>query len=183
MGAGLPAAEEPSQPSTVIDVRAYGGSEVIVRGYSEKKLTEKAAVYLDVAKSRSFEELTLGPAYYLTPDVEVGVSLGVSRFSPREDAEKSWHPTVSAFFYCLRSDLEASAMVEHYGDDLDPWYWCVYAHTPVTGRISAGFHAESGVGVGPLISWSAARHVMLFVAPILWRDSDTHLIVGSQLSF
>ncbi|MDO8565698.1 MAG: hypothetical protein Q7S04_00740 [Candidatus Moranbacteria bacterium] len=170
-------AEEPS-PVNMLEYRSYRG-DYVARAYFEKSLTEKVAVYLSASKARGFESLTVGPAYYITPEMEIGMSIGSSRYAASNEDQKSSHGTVSSFFYWKTDRIESEVIVEKYSRDSNPWYYYAYVQTPITSGWLVGLHSEKDVGWGPRFSRAFGKNASLWIVPLV----SGGFIVGAQLLY
>ena len=186
------AAEEPETSlSNFIEVRGYRGGDPVIKAYFETEVAENTVAYLSAVKLRGWDEVTIGLAYYLTPELEVGLGFGASWYSAAEEAEKSTHFTVSEFGYYEtdweKNNIEASLVVEHYArDHTDPWYYEAYVEMQLgESDWSAGVFAEKYVGWGPRLSFAPRDDIKIWFVPIVGQDdySTTTAIFGIQYLF
>lgn len=173
------------EPNNEVELRGYRGSEPVARLYLEHPLSENVAAYISAGKSRSYAGATVGLAYYLTPEMEIGLSVGGYQYAADNEDTKSFHQTVLAFWFWKTLSIEAEVTVERYRNDPHPWYYYVYAQTPVTGSLSAGIYGEKGIGWGPRLSYSFSKGFSLWLSPIVKQDGESKatLAVGIRKAF
>ncbi len=172
--------------SNEVEVRYYRNGDPSIKGYFEKSLTDDWALYLSAYKSRGWEEITAGPVYYITPEMSVGIGVGSSRYMADHEIKKSYHATVSAFWFLKSENWEAEILAERYRNDkTNPTYFEGYAQRKVTDNLSVGFYAQKDIGWGPRIHYSISKNVSIWVSPIVNRfeGSDVTAIVGISVSF
>lgn len=172
-------------PSNELEVRAYRGGEPSIKLYLEKSFSDKIAVSITAFKTRGWDEATVGPVYYVTPEMSVGISIGASYYASSDEYSKSSHLTYSTFWYWKTDAVESTVTFEYYARDPKPWYYSAYLQTPITKNFSAGVFAEKTIGFGPRFTWSVNKSVSLWVVPIVKKDgdSDVSLIAGAQFLF
>ena len=169
-------------PDNEIELAGYRGNPTL-RAFFEYAVAEKVAVYLSATDAKKdFEEIAIGPAYYVTPEMEIGLSVGVARYAAA-DREAESHRVVSMFGYLKNAQVEAEATGSRYGHDPEPWYYRVYVQAPFADRWSAGLYGEQDIGWGPRISWAFHRNASAWVAPILKKSGDSALVGGVRMSF
>ncbi len=170
------------EPSNEVEIVAYRGDPMI-RAYLEYVITDDVAPWLSVSKSRKFGEVTVGLAYYITPEMEIGFGIGTSRYAVADDDRKSSHRVASAWWYWKSDAVESEITVSRYGNDPEPWYYRVYGQIPVTGNWFAGLYGEQGIGWGPRVSWSPAKNISVWVVPLIKKEGDNKLVGGLQFLF
>lgn len=171
---------EGSSPVNMVEYRGYRGSgDYVARAYFEKSLSENAAIFLAAAKARGFESVIVGPAYYITPDMEVGVGVGTSRYAASDEGERFSHATVSSFFYWKTDKIESEVVIEKYSRDPSLYHYA-YIQTPIFSQVSAGIFSEKDVGWGPRISWAFSKNANLWIVPIVKKTGDATIVVGVQ---
>lgn len=177
--------EEADVPSNEFEVRMYRGGEPTAKLYLEKSITEKVALSLVAFTTRGWDEVTVGPVYYITPEMSVSLGLGVSRYVASNAEKKNSHRTLTAMLFLKNDKVESEITIEHYACDPKPWYYNIYAQTPITDNLSVGIFGEKAVGWGPRLSWAAYKNISFWVAPILNkdRDSDISVVAGIQIAF
>lgn len=169
--------EEESFPNEVT-VTVYRG-DVAAKLYMEHSVTDSLAVYLNASASKGFGEVTIGPAYYITPDLEVGVSVGVARYTSADEDKDSNHRVVSGFIYYKSDAAEGELSVSRYNRDPDPVWYQAYVQWPITGNWAAGVFGEALIGWGPRLSWTFHKNMSLWIAPIVKQlGDDNHRLVG-----
>jgi hypothetical protein len=158
------------------------GKDFSVWLYAERKITNELALSMSAAKSKSgFQEVTFGPVYYLTSEIQIGVSLGAAQYTRLDDSRLA----ISVFGYLETDNLKAEALFEKYGRDPKPYYR-VYAETPVTPiseKLAIGVHGEQYVGWGPRISWSISKNVNAWLSPLIERQGGNVIVGGLQFTF
>ena len=174
--------ETDKAPSNSIELRHYRGGGQSIRAYFEKEVVKDLVVHLTASKSRGFEGLTIGSAYYLTPDMEVGLGFGSSRYAAANDDKRS-HGTLSGFWYWKTSQIQALLYLERYRHDPAPWYYYGYAQKRITGDFSAGIYGETHVGWGPRVSWSLNKNVDLWAAAPVKKRGDVSTVIGIEIAF
>lgn len=181
----MPEEEKEAAPSNELELRTYrgGSGDYLAKLYAEKSLTDEWAFFLSASKARGFEGLTVGPAYYITPEMEIGFSIGASRYASDEEESPRSHRTTSAFWYWKTDAIEAEVTVERYSRDPKPWWYNAYVQTPVTENLSLGVYSEYGVGWGPRLSYTVGKYGSIWLSPIIKRLGDTVAIVGVTIPF
>lgn len=170
--------EEESSPSNSFEVIAYRG-DVVAKLYVEHEVTENLAVYLSASKSKGFGEVTVGPAYYITPELEIGISAGVAHYATADEDKEANHRVVSGFVYYKSDAVEGELSVSRYNRDPDPTWWQTYVQMPIGGNWAAGVYGEAYIGWGPRLSWEFHKNMSLWVAPIVKQlGDDNHKLVG-----
>lgn len=169
----------PSPISGSVEFIGYRG-DFAFWGYAERKVTGKAALSISAAKYKSgFQEVTFGPTYHFTPELQMGVSLGAVQYTSSDSSRF----VVSVFGSLETEHLKAEALFEKYARDPQPYYRA-YAQTPVVGNWTAGFHGEQGVGWGPRINWSINKNIDLWLAaPVIDKTGGNQLIGGLRFLF
>jgi hypothetical protein len=175
-------AEEQSPVSGSVELIGYQG-DFAFWGYAERKVTEKWAVSISAAKYKSgFQEITFGPTFHPTPELQVGISLGAAQYTRSDNSRLA----ISVFGSLETDNLKAEALFEKYGRDPQPYYR-IYAQTPVapiSEKLAVGVHGEQGVGWGPRISWSMNKNIdMWLAAPVIDKTAGNQLIGGLRFSF
>lgn len=165
-------------------VEVIGSRDTGVWVYAERKVTDKWAFFINAVKyQRGFQQVTFGPAYYLTPEIQVGVSLGAARNTSSEDSRLF----ISAFGYLETDSLKAEIILERFAhDSRGISYYRVYAETPVTPiseKLAIGVHGEKDVGWGPRLSWSIRENINIWLSPLVERQSGNVLVGGIQFTF
>lgn len=176
--------EEESSPSNSIELIGYRGG-VTAKAYLEHEVTENLVVFLSAANSKGFDEVTVGPAYYITPELQVGISAGVARYAAGNEDEKSSHSVALAFVYYKSDSVEAEVTAEKYGRDPEPWYYQTYVQWSVGGNWFAGVYGEADVGWGPRISWAFHKNASVWAAPIIEQlgDDKNKIVGGVAIAF
>ncbi len=171
-------AEEESPPSNSIELIGYRG-DVAAKIYFEHGVTENFAVSLNIWKSKGFVEVTVGPAYYITPEVEVGAGIGTSRYMADDAENESSHRVATVWGYIKNDAMEGEITVSRYASDPNPWYYQAYAQWSVGGNWSAGVYGEADVGWGPRLAFTPHKRVTLWIAPIAKKlGDDNNKVVG-----
>lgn len=166
------------------EVEFIGSRDSGVWLYAERKLAEKWAISLNASQyQKGFQEITFGPTYYISPEMQVGVSLGVARYNSTDKSRFA----VSAFWYWETDSLETEVVLERYGGRDHYLYYRVYAQmpvTPISEKLAVGVYGERGVGWGPRISWSFGENVNIWLAPLAFEQKSGNQVVGGlQFSF
>lgn len=163
-------------------VEVIGSRDTGVWFYAERKVAENWALFISASKyQKGFQEITFGPAYYLKPEIQVGVSLGAAQYASSDRSRL----VVSAFVYMETDNLKAEVLFEKYGRDPKPYYR-VYAETPVTPiskQLAIGVYGEQDAGWGPRISWSFNENINIWLAPLVERQGGNVLVGGIQFTF
>lgn len=172
-------------PSGTVRVTGYPGGDRVVELYIEQPVTKRWAGFLSATMTQGFEEVTGGPAYYITPEIFVGLSYGTARYAAADEDEKSSHAVVSGFAYWETSTFEGELTLERYRDDPDPWYYQGYLERYLTPHWSFGVYGETDVGWGPRIAWSPHDRARIWLSPILKKtgESESALVGGIQIAF
>lgn len=170
-------------PSNSTELRHYRGGGQLFKAYFEKEIVKDLAVHLIANKARGFEGLTIGPAYYLTRDMEIGLGFGSSRYAAANEADKRLHGTLSAWWYWKTNQVQAEVTLERYRHDPKPWYYYSYAQIPITGNFSAGIYGETDVGWGPRVSWSLNKNSNIWAAVPIKKRSDKSAVIGIEITF
>jgi hypothetical protein len=100
--------------------------------------------------------------------------------------KKSYHSTVSAFWFLKSENWEAEVLLERYRNDkTNPTYFETYAQRKVTGDLSVGFYAQKDIGWGPRVHYNINKNLSVWASPIVnrWEGSDVKAIVGISISF
>ena len=168
--------------SNSIELRHYRGGGQSIRAYFEKEVVKDLVVFLSASKARGFESLVIGSAYYLTPDMQVGLGFGSSRYAAAEDDTRS-HATLSGFWYWKTNQVQALVFLERYRHDPAPWYYYSYAQMRIIGDFSAGVYGETHVGWGPRVSWSLNKSIDLWAAAPINKRSDVSAVMGIEIAF
>lgn len=176
------AEESPSPVSGSIELIGYRG-DFAFWGYAERMVTEKLALSISAAKYKSgFQEIIFGPTFHLTPELQIGVSLGATQYTSSDSSRL----VVSVFGFLETEHLKAETLFEKYGRDPKPYYR-TYAETPVvpiSEKFAIGVHGEQSVGLGPRISWSINKNINLWLAaPVIERIGGDRLIGGLRFLF
>lgn len=176
--------EEESSPSNEVAITAYRG-DVVAKLYVEHEVMENLVVYLSASKSRGFVEVTVGPAYYITPELQVGVSAGVAHYASADEEDKNNHRVVSGFVYYKSDTVEGEVSVSRYSRDPDPTWWQTYIQVPIGGNWSAGVYGEAAIGWGPRLSWAFHKNASVWFAPIAKElgDSGNKIVGGIAIAF
>jgi hypothetical protein len=174
----LPAEESPVS----VSVEVIGSKDTGVWLYAERKVTEKLAFSISAAKyQKGFQEVVFGPAYYLTPEIQVGIGLGAAQYVSSDKSRL----VISAVGYMETDHLKAEVLFEKYGRDPKPYYR-VYAETPfmpISEKLMIGVHGEQYVGWGPRISWSFGKNVNIWLSPLVERQGGNALVGGIKFTF
>jgi hypothetical protein len=172
-----PAAEE-SPVSGAVEFTGSRDSGVWL--YAERKVAKNWAVSLSAAQyQKGFQEITFGPTYYIFPEMQVGVSLGVARYTSKDDSRLS----VSSFWYWKTDSLETEVVLERYGGH-DPYlYYRIYAQTPISKKLVVGVYGEQGIGWGPRIIWPLNENIKLWLTPLVERSGGNVIAGGIQFLF
>lgn len=171
----------PSPISGSVEFIGYRG-DFAFWGYAERKVTEKAALSISAAKYKTgFQEVTFGPTYHFTPELQMGVSLGATQYTSSDSSR-----LVVSVFGSLETDhLKAEVLFEKYGRDPQPYYRIyVEIPVPISEKFAIGVHGEQSVGWGPRISWSMNKNIDLWLAaPVIERTGGNQLIGGLRFLF
>ena len=174
--------ETDKAPSNSIEVRHYRGGGLSIKAYFEKEVVKDLVAHLIASKARGFESLIIGSAYYLTPDMEVGLGFGSSRYAAAND-DKRAHGTLSGFWYWKTNQVQALVYLERYRRDPAPWYYYSYAQKRIIGDFSAGIYGETRVGWGPRVNWSLNKNIDLWAAVPINNRSDISAVIGIEIAF
>jgi hypothetical protein len=166
-----------------IEVRGFSKGDPTVKAYFEKSITDTVALSLTAFKTRGWDEVTLGPTYYLTPDMSVGAAFGTSRYAATDENTKSAHGTASAFWFWKTDTWEAEVLVERYRRDPAPWYREGYAQRRINDGLSVGLFAKTDSGWGPRLSYSINENLNLWFVPLVKRTGDAAAVGGMAVSF
>lgn len=175
---------EEVSPAVSGSVEVIGSRDTGVWVYAERKVTDNWAVFINAVKyQKGFQEVTFGPTYYITPQLQVGVSLGVASNTSSEDSRLF----ISAFGYLETDSLKTEIILERFAHDSQSIsYYRFYAETPVapiSERLAIGVHGEKDVGWGPRISWSFNENINIWLSPLIERQSGNVLVGGIQFIF
>jgi len=188
----VPVATEASKSDSVddvknnrIEIRTHHGGKPSIEAYMQKSFSDNVVVSVDMFKTHGWDELTIGPAYYITPEMVVGVGVGIAYYASWESNNKSSHLMYSAFWSWETDTVESEVTVEYYYSYPKSWHYSAYLQTPITENFSAGFFIEKAIGFGPRLSWSVNKTVNLWVTPIIKKDGESNisLIAGVQFLF
>jgi len=166
-----------------IEVRGFSAGEPTARGYFETAITDDVALALSAFKTRGWDEVTVGPTVYLTPEMSVGAGFGASRYAAGGENGKSAHRTASAFWFWKTDAWEAEALVERYARDPAPWYAEGYVQKRIDDRLSVGLLAQKGSGWGPRFSYAIDGNIEVWASPLVKRAGNVAAIVGAMVSF
>lgn len=173
---------EEVSPAVSGSVEVIGSRDTGVWLYAERKVTDNWAVFINAVKyQKGFQEITFGPTYYLTPEIQVGVSLGAAQYVSSDRSRL----VISVFGYMETDNLKAEVLFEKYGRDHKPYYR-VYAETPITPiseKLAVGVHGEQYVGWGPRLSWSFNENINIWLSPLVERQGGNVLVGGIQFTF
>ena len=170
-------------PKNEIEVRGFIRGDPTVRGYFEKTITDNVSLNLSAFKTRGWDEVTVGPTYYITPEMSVGAGFGTSRYIASNENTKSSHNTASAFWFWKTDTWEAEVLVERYSRDPKPWYQEGYAQKRINSNLAVGMFAAKDSGWGPRLSYSINENINVWVSPLVKRVGDTTAILGVVASF
>lgn len=178
------AAEEKEKevPANEVGFRFFRGNAE-VRGYFEKALSDEVAVFLNLVKSNGFEYATIGPAYYITPTMEIGVSMGRARYASDDEDEKSSHGVMSAFWYWETDTLKTEVTVEKYRNDPNPWYYYGYAQMPFATDFAAGIYTDSEYGTGFTLAWTFSKNIEVRAVWFAKERGDSRAMLGITAGF
>lgn len=166
-----------------IEVRGFSGGDPTARGYFEKAVADDVALALSAFKTRGWDEVTVGPTVYLTPEMSVGAGFGASRYAAGGASGKSAHRTTSAFWFWKSDAWEAEVLVERYARDPAPWYAEGYVQKQIGDRLSLGLFAQKDSGWGPRLSYAVDGNIEVWATPLAKRVGDAAVIVGVMVSF
>lgn len=166
-----------------IEVRGFSGGDPTARGYFEKAVTDDVALALSAFKTRGWDELTVGPTVYLSPEMSVGAGFGASRYAAGGASGRSSHRTTSAFWFWKSDTWEAEVLVERYARDPAPWYAEGYAQKRINDRLSVGLFAQKGSGWGPRLSYAVDTNIAVWASLLAKRVGDGFAVVGVMVSF
>lgn len=166
-----------------IEVRGFSGGEPTARGYFEKAVADDVSLALSVFKTRGWDEVTVGPTVYLTPEISVGAGFGASRYAAGGESGKSAHRTASAFWFWKTDAWEAEMLVERYARDPAPWYAEGYVQKRIDERLSVGLFAQKDSGWGPRFSYAIDGNIAVWASLLVKKAGDTAAIVGVMVSF
>lgn len=169
--------------SNEIEVRGFSKGAPTVRAYFEKSITDTVAVNLSAFKTRGWDEVTVGPTYYLTPEMSVGVGFGTSRYAATDETTKSAHNTASAFGFWKADVWEAEVLVERYRRDPAPWYREGYVQRQINDSVSVGLFASTERGWGPRVSYAINGNLNVWVSLLVKRVGDATAVAGMMVSF
>ncbi|MFZ2299741.1 MAG: hypothetical protein WAW00_01230 [Candidatus Moraniibacteriota bacterium] len=178
-------AEEESSPSNSIELVGYRGGDPRLKAYFEYAMTDDIAMSLSASKSKGFGEVTVGPAYYITPELQVGVSVGVAHYATADEDKESNHKVVSGFVYYKSDAVEGELSAARYNRDPDPTWYQTYVQWSLNDNWAAGIFGEAAIGWGPRISWTFHKNMSLWVAPIVKQlgDDDHRRVGGIAVAF
>lgn len=177
------AATEEAEPVNFVELVHYRGVHPVAVFYFEKEVGNDLVLYINGATTRGLNEFAVGPAYYITPEMEVGFSLGVSQYASDTEDVASSHRLLSSFFYWKTEKVETSVAVQNYASDPKPWYGKAYAQYKITDNLSAGAYAETGVGIGPRVSYAFSKNVNAWAVPLINKSGNNTLVAGVQFLF
>lgn len=170
-------------PKNEIEVRGFSRGDPTVRAYFEKNITDNVSLNLSAFKTRGWDEITVGPTYYVTPEMSVGVGFGTSRYVANDENTKSSHMTTSAFWFWKTNTWEAEVLVERYSRDPAPWYQEGYVQKRINSSLSVGMFVKKDSGWGPRLSYAIDENTEVWVSPLVKRVGDGVAIVGVMVSF
>ncbi len=165
-----------------IEVRGFYRGDPTVRGYFEKAVTENVSLNLIAFKAHGWDEVTVGPTYYITPEMSVSVGIGTSRYMASDEGEKSFHKTGSAFWFWKTDTWEAEVLVERYSRDRKPWYQEGYVQKRINNSFAVGIFAKTDGGWGPRLSYSINKNVVVWVSPLVNKTGESPAIFGIKVS-
>jgi hypothetical protein len=166
-----------------IEVRGFHGGDPTVRAYLEKAITDNFSLNFTAFTTRGWDEVTLGPTYYVTPEMSLAVGMGASRYIASNESAKSSHQTASAFWFWKTDTWEAEVLVERYSRDPKPWYQEGYAQKHINGGLSVGVFAKKDSGWGPRLSYDFNRNIAVWASPLVKRTGDSIAVLGVKVSF
>ncbi|MGK2848826.1 MAG: hypothetical protein ACSLEX_02040 [Minisyncoccota bacterium] len=176
--------KEESWFSGSLQTTRYGQDYQPWEVYGEGELTEKLSGTVDIITAHGYTEVTAGLAYYITPNFEVGLSVGGARYLSDTDNNESIHRTIAGFVYLATDKTVTEVTVEHYADDTNPWYYQAYTEYAISDDVMVGVYGEKGPGIGPRVSWSPGEHVSLWMAvPLVDSDTETSMVGGIRITF
>ena len=174
--------EEESSPANSLELISYRG-DVAAKLYSEHEVMENLVVYVNATKQKGFGEITVGPAYYITPELQVGVSAGVAHYASADEDAKSNHKVVSGFVYYKSDAVEGELAVARYSRDSEPWWYQAYVQVPISNNWAAGIFGEASIGWGPRLAFAPHKRVTLWLSPLIKREGDNRLVGGIAVVF
>ena len=177
------AGDDASILNNEIEIRAFHNGDPTARGYFEKAITESIAVNVTVFASHGWEQITVGPTYYLTPEMSVGLNVGTSSYQASNQTAKSAHGTISAFWFWKSAIWEGEVLVERYRRDPQPWYREGYIQKRLGNDLSMGIFAQTDSGWGPRLSYKISRNADVWVSPLLKKTGDSKAILGAKFTF
>ncbi len=172
--------------SNEIEIKYHRNGDPSIKGYFEKSFNDDWAVYLSAFTMRGWDEVTVGPVYYITPEMSVGIGVGQSRYMAADEDTKSSHTTISAFWYLKSENWEAEILAERYRrDSVNPNFLEAYAQRKVTENFSVGFFTQNDIGWGPRFSYTINKNLSIWASPIIknYGESTTTFIVGIKIPF
>ena len=170
-------------PKSDVEIRGFNKGSATVRGYFDKALTTDISLGISAFKARGWDEVTVGPTYYINPEMSAGLGLGASFYRANNENAKSAHQTVSGFWYWKTNGWEAEILMERYSRDSNPWYHEGYVQRRVSDGISVGLFAKKDSGWGPRLNYRVNQNLNLWVAPLVRRSGEASGIVGAIISF
>lgn len=177
------AATKEAEQVNFVELVHYRGGDPEAVFYFEKEIGRNLALYINGATTRGLNEFAAGPAYYITLEMEVGFSLGVSQYASTTEEVASSHRLFSSFFYWDTEKAETSVVVQNYARDPKPWYGKAYTQYKITDNLFAGAYAETGVGVGPRVSYVFSKNVNAWAVPLINKSGNNTLVAGVQFLF
>lgn len=164
-------------------VEVIGSKDTGVWVYAERKVARDWGFFINAVKyQKGFQEVTFGPTYYITKELQVGVSLGAARNTSSDDSRLF----ISAFGYLETNNLKAEIILERFArDSQDISYYRFYFQTPtpISDKLAFGVYGEKSVGWGPRISWSFNKNVNLWLSPLIERQGGNVVVGGIQFTF
>lgn len=166
-----------------IELVQYRGGDSEAIFCFEKELGNDFAVDISGAITRGLKEFAVSTAYYLTPQMEVGIGLGMSQYASATEDVASFHQLISSFYYWKTEKVETSVVVQNYARDPKPWYGKAYTQFKVTDNFLVGAYTETGVGAGPRVSYAFSKNVNVWAIPLIKRRGNSTLVMGVQFLF
>lgn len=143
--------------------------------YVEKEAGGGWVVFGMVYHDEYFKEAQIGIAKYLSDDLEVGVGVGRAR------SDDVSYLVVSPWAEFNHDDVHASLLAEFYPDDAPFYKGSVTMN--VTSKVEIGFYGETGLGIGPKVSYSVSDSVKVWSSvPVIDRQ-DIRMVIGISFEF
>lgn len=136
----------------------------------------KLGIWLQSAHGNLWGETAMGPSFSLTPELQVGVGVGIEHFEP-----KPLRLRLNAYYDHERSGSFVYIQYD-FGKD-SSWIWA--DATAMHKQFGLGVLLQMpDAGIGPKFEVRAGQHLGFWVAPVYdWQAGVIRTLVGGRLMF